>query len=152
MAYQARRSKEVYEELELLDENDNVVHCLKIHLDVDTMSRTLNEKYVELVKAEQDIKNLQIDMTKKEKMEQALERVGNAVHDLYEAVFGVENTEIIMEFYKDRMVEMNLEITPFIRDVVIPHVRESVKDSQRRAEYKYTRKKMRENGIFKRVR
>lgn len=151
MAYQVKRTGKIFEELELLDENDNVVHTLKINLDADTMARTLSEKYIELENANQSVKKLSAEMKDKESMDKALERIGHAVYNLYEAVFGEENTKIIIDFYKDRMVEMNLEITPFIRDVIIPRVREIVKDTQRRANYKYNRKEVRKSRAFKKV-
>lgn len=150
MAYQVKRTKQIYEELELLDEADNVVRTLKILLDADTIYKTLNQKYLELENAQQYMNSLGADI-KEEIKNHALERIGNAVYDLYLVIFGEDNTKTILDFYNDRMVEMNLEITPFIVDVIIPRMRESVKNMKRRAGYKYNRKEMQKSGILRKM-
>lgn len=145
MAYQAKRTERIYEELELLDEKDQVVHTLKVYLDADTMmARNISEKYMELTKAAQEMATCK-DEKKKEITE---EKIGHILYVLYQLVFGEENTKTILDFYEGRMTEMCLEVNPFIKEIVIPRVRDMVKQTRRRALYKYNRNKVRGSGIF----
>lgn len=147
MAYQAKRTERIYEELELLDENDQVVHTLRVYLDADTMlARNLNDKSIELTKAYQEMAACKGEKEK----EITMERVGHILHSLYKLVFGEENTKTILGFYEGRMTEMCLEVNPFINEIIVPRVRDMVNETKRRANYKYNRNKVRGSGIFRR--
>lgn len=144
MAYQVKRSGIVSEMLELLDEKGQVIHTLEIKLNIDAMARSINEKYVQLANANQKLVNWHNhkEELQKENEENVLEEVKEALYALYETVFGAENAKIIADFYGDRILEMNMEITPFIVSVIIPGVREAVSKMRQKAAAGYKRKKL----------
>ena len=70
--------------------------------------------------------------------------LGAAVVDLFEAVFGKEDTKTILDFYENRYVEMCQEVVPFITQIVIPEVRKIAKQNKKAALAGYSRR----NSIF----
>lgn len=54
-----------------------------------------------------------------------------AVIDLFEAVFGREDAECILDFYGNRYVEMCQEVVPFITQIAIPEVRKIAEAEQK---------------------
>ena len=111
MAYQAKKSKTFAEDLELVDEHGSVVHTLHVNLDADDMVAKLNRKYTELTKSLEEVSEIQRNAENNEKMNEAFEKLGSAVTNLFEAVFGKEDTELIIAFYEGRYIEMTKEIT-----------------------------------------
>ena len=102
MAYQARRSRKLYEDFELVDENGDVVHTLKVSLDADDMVVAINRKYTALTKALTETTEAQRKAKDKKELEECIETLGRAVLDLIEAVFGEENGKILVDFYEGR--------------------------------------------------
>lgn len=152
MAYQVKRGRAVYEILELLDENDHVAHSLQICVDVDAVAKDANRKILALNQAQADMRAVQKekDSGQEADLEKAQEALGRAVIALYETLMGKENTETILEFYQGRFLEMNMEITPFVLQVLVPRVRDAAKELQQRMAYQYNRKAIRKSGIFRR--
>jgi len=142
MAYQASRHKRIQEELELLDDKSTVIHTLSIDLDADTMAKQLSQKYLALVQAQKNLAFAQ-DSTEHEKK---LELIGNTAIDLFEAVFGKENTEVIINFYENRYVEMCQEVLPFVTDIIIPKVRQVSQENKKQVLQNYNRKQRRKFG------
>ncbi len=143
MAYQARRSRKLYEDFELVDENGDVVHTLKVSLDADDMVVAINRKYTALTKALTETTEAQRKAKDKKELEECIETLGRAVLDLIEAVFGEENGKILVDFYEGRYLEMSREVLPFISQVVIPRLVEIRKDNQKNVLRKYNRQQRR---------
>lgn len=148
MAYQAKKKKRFTEDLELIDENGNVVHTLHVSLDADDMVAKLNRKYTELTKSLAEVSEIQRNVENNEKINEAFEKLGSAVTNLFEAVFGKEDTELIILFYEGRYIEMTKEITPFITQCVIPKCIEIKKENQKNILSSYNRKQRR--ALFRR--
>lgn len=140
MAYQAKRKKAYEEDFQLVDEHGKIVHTLKVSLDADSIVRKLSEKHTALVRALQDVQKEVQDP------ETGLEVLGNAVIDLFEAVFGAEDTKTILEFYNNKYVEMSQEVVPFITTVVIPEVRKIAQANKKYVLSQYNRKQRRKLG------
>ena len=143
MAYQARRSRKLYEEFELVDENGDVVHTLKVSLDADDMVVAINRKYTALTRALTETTEAQRKAKDKKELEECMETLGRAVLDLIEAMFGEENGKILVDFYEGRYLEMSREVLPFISQVVIPRLVEIRKDNQKNVLRKYNRQQRR---------
>lgn len=139
MTYQAKRKKQYEEEFLLTEEDGTVVHALRVSLDADNMVRKLSEKHTALVRALQDVQQFN-------RPEEGLKVLGNAVTDMFEAVFGAEDSKIILAFYDNRYVEMCQEVVPFITDVVIPEVRKIAKANKKDILSGYSRKQRRRFG------
>ncbi len=135
MAYQARRAVKKVEVLELVNEDGLVEHKIEVDLSADGLLSNVRGKYVELQKLMQKLNQAKSDNYK----DYTLEELGSAVTDLYKACFGDENTLIILEFYKNRVIEMTKEVTPFILDVVIPRASEIKKEISKQKLSKYKR-------------
>lgn len=148
MAYQARRSRKLYEEFELVDENGDVVHTLKVSLDADDMVVAINRKYTALTRALTETTEAQRKAKDKKELEECMETLGRAVLDLIEAVFGEENGKILVDFYEGRYLELSREVLPFISQVVIPRLVEIRKENQKYMFMKYNRQQRRH--LFKR--
>lgn len=141
MAYEAKR-KQLYEEEFLLTEEDGtVVHKLHVALDADSVVKKLSEKHVALLNALHDVRN--VENMAEDESEKKLEILGNAVIDIFEAVFGKENAKVIVEFYDARYIEMCQEVMPFVTDIVIPQVRKIAQNNKKQILSQYNRKQRR---------
>lgn len=138
MAYQAKRRKIYKEDFELLDENGNVVHSLRVSLDADSMVTKLSEKHLALVNALQNVQN-----AKNTAGEDALTVLGNTVIDILEAVFGKDDAKTIIDFYDNRYIEMCQEVMPFVTETVIPEVRKISQANKKQVLSQYNRKQRR---------
>lgn len=147
MAYQAKKHKRFLEDFELVNENGEVEKTLHVSLDADDMVVKINRKYVALTRALTETNEMQRKAESNENMEDCFEKLGRAVVDLFDAVFGPENTKIIVEFYENRYIEMVKEISPFITQIVIPRCMEIRKENADRVLHKYNRSQRR--SIFK---
>lgn len=143
MAYQVKRSKKVVETLELVGENGEIVEVISIDLDVDTVARQISKDHVELVKAGTELQeiNKKIKDQENPKLQEVMEKYGNAVIKLFNTVFGEENTTKIVKFYENRYVEMSLEVTPFVVNVILPRVRDVAQSARKEVLDKYNRRR-----------
>ncbi len=131
MAYQAKRKKKFIEDFELVDENGNVLETLHIQLDADDMLAKLNRKYTELCRTLAETTEIKRKAHSNEEMGDCVEKLGNAVIQMFEAVFGEEDTKTIISFYDNRYIEMCQEVVPFIKNVVIPRIGKIKKENQK---------------------
>lgn len=143
MAYQAKRNKRFEEDFELVDENGVVQHTLKVSLDVDDMVAKINRKYTALVRALSDVQEIKRKEASNEQLSDAVEMLGRAEIDMFEAVFGADGTETIQQFYKDHYIEMAKEVIPFITGVVIPRLTEIKAENKKALVSQYNRAKKR---------
>lgn len=143
MAYKAKRRERVIEDLELYGADGTVVKTIHVELDADNMVRKLSEKHVALVNALKNVQEVREASTEEEKAN-GIAVLGAAVVDLFEAVFGKEDTKTILDFYENRYVEMCQEVVPFITQIVIPEVRKIAKQNKKAALAGYSRR----NSIF----
>lgn len=147
MAYQARRQKKLQEEFQLVDERGEVVKTLYVSLDADTTVVNINRKYAALTKSLYETNELRRKANNSEQLEECLEKLGRAVVNILEAVFGEEDTEFILQFYDNRYIEMTQEVMPFISEVVLPRLLELKKENQKTITSKYNRKQRRFLGL-----
>lgn len=140
MAYQAKRSKKVIEEFELVDENNKVVERLHVELDTGSVVEKIRQKYVNLTRVHRDIQHIQAGINSEDEVLNAYTLLGTATVDLIESVFGEEDTEKILKFYENDYTEMSVEVIPFITQVVMPKLNEMVKQNKQIILSKYNRK------------
>lgn len=143
MAYQAKRRKQFVEDFELMNEDGTIAHTLHVSLDADDMVGKINRKYAELTKTLAETAEIKRQSESGEVVEDCYERLGTAVVNLFEAVFGREDTEIIVQFYDNRYIEMCKEVTPFITQVVIPQCIKIKQENQQSILQFYNRKQKR---------
>lgn len=148
MTYQAKRSKVLKEDFELVDENDKVVHTLHVSLDADDMTVRIGRKYTALTKALAETTEAQRKAESAEDAVKNIETLGRAVADLLEAVFGPEGTQTIISFYEGRYIEMSREVLPFVSQCIIPRLVDLKKENQKAMRAKYNRKPRRMWGLF----
>lgn len=143
MAYQAKRRKEFVEDFELVNADGTVVHTLHVALDADDMVAKINRKYAELTKTLDETTEMKRKADSGEIVEDCVEKLGAAVVNLFEAVFGPVDTGTIVEFYEGRYIEMCKEVTPFIIQCVIPRCIEIKQENQKSILQSYNRKQHR---------
>ena len=150
MSYQVKRSKKITETLELVDAEGKIVEVISIDLDVDTVARQISKDHIELVKAGTELQEISKSIKDQEnpKLQEMMEKYGNAVIKLFNTVFGEENTTKIVNFYENRYVEMSWEVTPFVVNVVLPRVREVAQSARKEVIDKYNRKERRRIGVI----
>lgn len=122
MAYQVKRKKRFIEDFELIDEKGNLFKTLHVELDADDMVAKINRKYTALCQALKETTEIKRKSQSNEEISDCIEKLGNAVVQMLEAVFGVEDAKTIVEFYDNRYIEMCNEVVPFITKVVIPRL------------------------------
>lgn len=131
MAYQAKKNKQFIEDFKLIDENGDLFRTLQVRLDADDMVAKINRKYTDLCQALQETNEIKRKSQSNEEIEDCVEKLGNAVVQLFEAVFGIEDAKTIVEFYDNRYIEMCNEVVPFITKVVIPRLYDIRKQNQK---------------------
>lgn len=139
MAYQARRHKRFQESFELVDEQGNVVETLQVSIDADDMIGKISRKYTALTKTLDSTTDMKRKAEDGKAMQACLETLGQAVVDLLEAVFGADDTKVIVKFYESRYIEMAQEVIPFITQCVIPRLSEMRADNKRAVLQGYNR-------------
>lgn len=143
MAYQAKRSKGLQEDFELVDESGEVAHVIHVSLDADSMLVNLNRKYTALTRALYEMQETKRKAETRQELSDCIEVIGRAMIDLLETVFGKENTMIIVDFYENRYDEMSREVLPFVSQVVIPRMHEIASENRKSILEKYNRKQRR---------
>lgn len=143
MAYQAKRKKQFVEDFELVNEDGTVAHTLHVSLDADDMVGKINRKYAELTKTLAETTEIKRQTESGEVEADCFEKLGTAVVNLFEAVFGREDTATIVQFYDNRYIEMCREVTPFITQVVIPQCIKIKQENQQSILQSYNRKQRR---------
>lgn len=139
MAYQAKRKKLYQEEFQLVDENGMIAKRMHVELDPDVIAPELSKKYLAFVRASEEAKKIDVGKSPAE----ALELIGNTTTDILQAVFGDENAQYIVEFYRGRYTEMAREVLPFVFQIVIPQVRKMVQENRAAIVSGYNRKQRR---------
>lgn len=140
MAYQAKKHKRFREDFELVDENGEVVHTLHVDLDADDMVVRINRKYTALTRILGETSDMKKKAETAEEVNERFERLGRAIVDLLETVFGTENAKTLLDFYENRYIELTKEVTPFITQVVIPRCIEIKKENKKSVLKGYNRK------------
>ena len=127
MAYQIKRSEKITDTLELCDEGGNVVTRLDITVDIDSIAAELRKRLVNVQNAEKLLKKA----VSQEDYAAAYELFGQTVNDVFSVCFGAENTQRIAEHFEEDFIEMSVAVVPYVYDVILPKVNDSL---QRRRE------------------
>lgn len=98
---------------------------------------------MQLVRALSDVQEIKRKEASNEQLSDAVEMLGRAEIDMFEAVFGADGTETIQQFYKDHYIEMAKEVIPFITGVVIPRLTEIKAENKKALVSQYNRAKKR---------
>lgn len=151
MAYQAKKHKRFQEKFELVDANGDVAHSLNVDLDADDMIVKINRKYADCVRALSETTEMRRKARSGEDMAECFDKLGRAVVDLIETVFGTEDAGVILDFYENRYIELTKEVLPFITKVVIPRCIEIRDENKKSILRGYNRKQKRAlRNMFKR--
>lgn len=140
MTYQAKRTHGYIQELELVEVDGTVVHCLKVALDPGSMAEKLSRQHMEIVKAQKEVQAIDISIENGKILLDAYQKLGNAVMAEIRSIFGDEQSDIIFEFYNGDYNAIVKEVYPFINDVVIPDIRRIAKQNKQEILQKYNRK------------
>lgn len=141
MAYQVRRQQVISEDLELVGKDGEVQTCIHVEIHPENIAKAYNAAKNRIIKAQLAVK--------KGAAEDVFEAFGTAVLNMFEVVFGEENTKAIVDFYEDNYVEMAQEMMPFITDVVAPAIEAAVNDRKKQLanNYHLSREQRRRLGI-----
>ena len=130
MAYQIKRSNRVTEDLELVESDGTVAKTLHIDVDIDAITAHFRAEYNDLINAERAVKAAQKAGVSEQNFQEIYAEYGRAIIAILKTVFGEGNTLEILEFYEDNYIEMSVQIFPFISDVIVPKIRETVENSK----------------------
>lgn len=118
MAYKIVRNH-IVEQLEIEDNGNTVT--LNVDLSVDKIIGDYNKAQYSIAIANRAAHEAQNegDIQKAEQM------MGEAVLNLFEVIFGERQTQMIVDIYQNRALEMLADIAPFISDVIQPRIAEA---------------------------
>ncbi len=104
--YQIQRTKPFEDTIELCDGGEalQIKYSVTITPDFARNARALQVKI--------------IDLQRRSKTEQEFESLGRAIVDLFELIFGVENTQKIVSFYEGDYANMLMDLFPYLRNTV----------------------------------
>jgi len=126
-----KRSSVIKEEIKVGEE------VLEINLSAGEILKRFRPLQIDLLHAETEVKRLQKEGVTSENMTEALKIYGDTIINLYQLIFGVENTEKILAYYEGNYEEMAIETTPYITEVIVPKINEVVKAEKAKAKTKY---------------
>ena len=127
MAYQIKRSEKITDTLELCDASGNVTATLNITIDIDSIAAELRKRLVNVQTAEKLLKKA----VSQDDYAAAYELFGQTVNDVFSVCFGAENAQRIAEHFEGDFIEMSVAVVPYVYDVILPKVNDSL---QRRRE------------------
>lgn len=122
MAYQLKRTEKIQDTLELCGEDGAIKETLEFVTDIDVIAGELRKHLVEITTAEKALKRSADD----KEYAAAYEHYGRAVNGVFAVCFGSENAEKICGFYEENYIEMSLALVPYIYEVILPRVNESL--------------------------
>ena len=137
MAYQLKRSNKVVEDLELTENDGTVVKTLHIDVDIDAIAAHFRAEYNDLIKAERAVKAAQNVGVSEENFQSLYAEYGAAIITVLKTVLGEQNTLEVLEFYEDNYIEMSVQIFPFIQDVIVPRIRDTVANSKQQIKMRF---------------
>lgn len=130
MVFKTGRTRKITDTIELCDESGKVQREIVLNLDIDSIALQLNNKYSDYVNSTGRLKEIQ-EKGDKTQFGSLAAAYYDAVIDLFEMVFGKENTRIIIEFYNHRYLEMVQQLVPYIFKRILPEVRKAVKQQKK---------------------
>ena len=122
--YELKRQPKISEQLRLGEE------VINIDIDIEASSIDFNKRRNEVILAEQEIKKMRESGVESEEV---LKKYGEAITNLMVVVFGVDNTEKIVNFYENRYMELTLEVFPFIIEVIGPKMKAGIEQMRQKA-------------------
>lgn len=86
----------------------------------------------------QKYRQLQLDLAQAAKQPEAekAERVGQLVLELFQTIFGAENTERMVTFYDGQFEFMAVDFIPYLQNTIVPRCREAAKNARQNARAK----------------
>ena len=122
--YELKRAPRIKEQLKIGDE------VIDVDIDVENTAVEFNKRRNAVIAAEQDIKKMR---ESGEESTAVLEKYGKAITDMLVTVFGVDNTQKIVDFYEGRYIELTTEVFPFVINVIGPKMKSGIEDMRERA-------------------
>lgn len=120
--YQIKRTEKIRDTLELCGEDGTTGVTLEIVVDIDAIAGELRRNLADITSAEQQLKKAHSDKD----YAMAYEQYGKAVRGVFTVCFGAENAETICGFFEGNYIEMSVAIVPYIYEVILPRVNESL--------------------------
>lgn len=122
--YELKRAPRIKEQLKIGDE------VIDVDIDVENTAVEFNKCRNAVIAAEQDIKKMR---ESGEESTAVLEKYGKAITELLVTIFGVDNTQKIVDFYEGRYIELTTEVFPFVINVIGPKMKSGIEDMRERA-------------------
>lgn len=130
MVFKTGRTRKITDTIELCDESGKVQRKIVLNLDIDSIALQLNNKYSDYINSTRKLKEIQ-EKGDKAQFGSLAAAYYDAITDLFEMVFGKENTRIILDFYNQRYLEMVQQLVPYIFKRILPEVRKAVKQQKK---------------------
>lgn len=94
---------------------------------------TIKFQFLPSVMLLKQYRNLQLELLESQKEGNDVDpsKVGNLVIKLFSTIFGADNTDKIVNFYKNRFEFMALDLYPYIQDEIIPKCQAMTKEVMR---------------------
>lgn len=144
MAYQVRRQKLITEDIELLNKDGTKVErVIHIEFNAEKLARKFNNARNNIIRAQLELKKGNALADKK------LEAFGTAVIEMFNVVFGEDNTNELTAYFEGNYIEMLEVMMPFITDVAAPAVQAAVESHKKQLadNYHLTREQRRRLGL-----
>lgn len=113
--YELKRVKEIHEQLKIGDE------VLDIVIRPEEIVREYNTAVADIVEAQRAV-NAAKKTNKEDAGIAAIEQYGKALVQIMVVLLGEENTQKITAYYDNNVVEMGVEITPYLTGVIGPQI------------------------------
>jgi hypothetical protein len=114
--YQITRNH-IVEDLKVTDTGTGEELVLHVDLSVDQVM----QRYIQAAEAFAKARN----NANKGLTEERVEKLGEAILNLFVVIFGQEQAQKLVDFYGESYTEMLADVVPFINDVVAPKINEA---------------------------
>ncbi len=139
MSYQIKKSRNITETLEILNEDDSPALTIQVSINPGLIAKDFRKIQLELIHVRESGGN----------DDNSAEKLSAVVNDMFTLIFGAENTAKILDCFEGNFIEASLQITPFITDVVQPAIADYARNTRALAadKCKLSRKQKRRLGL-----
>ena len=131
MAYQIRKSTKISEQLQL---GDDLI--IDVEINPSKMATAIMTGYNDIIRSKLTLEK--IGKAKNiEDIPEQVQEIGIAFINLFNLIFGEENTLKIIDYFEKDYADMLEQILPFITDAVLPACKQAAKEKQEKAAKQY---------------
>lgn len=130
MAYTIKKAPHIQDEVVIQDGEKKLT--LTVNIYVDDIMTEVDATRAQLAQAQARIQELRRASAGENEIAAAYLELSRAAVSLFRLVFGPEQTELLVEFYDDRVAAALADLVPYLTEVILPAIKTAQADLAKR--------------------